>query len=55
MVRKTVEVKKKQCGWKNNSVKKVNLANNAIEHWEINFTFVIINFCFFLLGGEKIV
>ena len=38
--KKTIGVSRKQSGWNNNNVKKLNPANNAIEHWDIYFSFV---------------
>ena len=60
-VKKTVGVKRKQCAWNKNSVKKVNLANNAIEPtafmYILGYLFYICNnhLLLYLLGGEKIV
>ena len=42
---KTVRVSTEQCEWKNNTVKKINLAINAIEHWDIYLTVVITTCC----------
>ena len=39
--------------WNNNCVKKVNLANNAFEHWDIYFSFVITTCCFNYLTARK--
>ena len=41
-VKKTIGVSRNQSGWNYNNAKKVNLANNAMEHWDIHFSFVII-------------
>ena len=49
----TIGVSIKRSGWNNNSVKKVNLANNVIEHWDIYFSFVITTCCFNYLTARK--
>ena len=55
--KKTIGVSRKQSGWNNNTVIKVNLANDAIEHWDNYFSYVksLVAFTIWQRKNSKIV